>query len=138
MLLKTVQLASGRKMFYPLMTYCYIDLRTSLQSLLLDPDFTGKCVHWKQLKPSDSHLRDVYDGRVWNQFRQYKGNSFLDDDHAYAFMINMDWFQPYKHITTRLVQFILVYLTYPEKHVTNCRTYASLELFLDLMNRNLR
>ena len=38
-LLKSVELASKRKVFYPLMTYCYIDLHTSLQNLLLDKDF---------------------------------------------------------------------------------------------------
>ena len=27
----------------------------------------------------------------------YDGNSFLNGDHVYAFMINIDWFQPYKH-----------------------------------------
>ena len=34
-LLKTVELATKRKMFYPLMTYCYIDLK----QLLLDSEF---------------------------------------------------------------------------------------------------
>lgn len=32
-LLKSIELASKRKVFYPLMTYCYIDLHTSLQNL---------------------------------------------------------------------------------------------------------
>ena len=98
-LLKTVELASNRKIFYPFMTYCYIDLRTSLQTLLLDPDFSKKCVHWKSRPPSGSDLHDVYDGRIWKRFRQYNGSCFLDDDYSYAFMINMDWFQPYKHLT---------------------------------------
>ena len=35
-LLKTVELASKRKVFYPLMTYCYVDMHASLQHLLLD------------------------------------------------------------------------------------------------------
>ena len=98
-LLKTVELASGRTIFYPLMTYCYIDIRTSLQNLVLDPRFTRQCAHWKSLNFSDSLLRDAYDGRVWKRFRQFDGVPFLDDDYAYAVMINMDWFQPYKHLT---------------------------------------
>ena len=44
-------------------------------------------------------LEDVYDGRVWNHFKNVNGSPFLEDDHTYAFMINMDWFQPYKHLT---------------------------------------
>ena len=47
----------------------------------------------------DNELRDVYDGRVWNRFKQFNDSPFLDNDHTYAFMINMDWFQPYKHLT---------------------------------------
>ena len=98
-LLKTVELATNRKIFYPLMTYCYIDLRTSLQTLLLDPDFSKNCTHWKSLVSSGSDLHDVYDGRIWKRFRHYNGTNFLDDDFSYALMINMDWFQPYKHLT---------------------------------------
>lgn len=51
-LLKTVELASARKVFYPLMTYCYVDLKTSLQHLLLDSNFTSQCMHWKLLNSS--------------------------------------------------------------------------------------
>ena len=81
------------------MTYCYIDITTSLQHLLRDPHFASQCSHWKSLSRSDMELRDVYDCHVWNRFRQFNDSPFLDDDHTYAFMINMDWFQPYKHLT---------------------------------------
>ena len=76
-------------MFYPLMTYCYIDLKTSLQHLLLDPNFVSQCTHWKLLNSSGSELKDVYDGCVWNRFKQFNGSPFLDDDHVYAFMIKV-------------------------------------------------
>lgn len=42
-LFKTVEIAGNRRMFYPLMTYCYIDLHTSLEHLLADSEFTKKC-----------------------------------------------------------------------------------------------
>ena len=42
-LLKTVELASGKKIFSPLKTYCYVDLRTSLQNLLLHANFLENC-----------------------------------------------------------------------------------------------
>ena len=82
-LLKTVELATGKRMFYPLMTYCYIDLCTSLQHLLLDNTFTSNCLHWKSLQESSGVLRDVYDGRVWKKFMQNERFS----DNFYAFMI---------------------------------------------------
>ena len=30
---------------------------------------------------------------------EYDGRPFLSQEHNYAFMINIDWFQPYKHLT---------------------------------------
>ena len=94
-LLKTVELASGKKIFYPLMTYCYIDLCTSLQHLLLDDAFTKNSLHWKSRHTSPNVLGDVYDGRVWKKIMDNERFS----DNFYAFMINLDWFQPYKHLT---------------------------------------
>ena len=80
------------------MTYCYLNLEVSLQSLLLDPKFSSECELWKT-RSSDECLKDVYDGRVWKQFMDYKGEPFLRGEQVYAFMINIDWFQPYKHLT---------------------------------------
>ena len=70
------------------MTYCYIDLRTSLERLLLDADFTLKCAHWKSQISSDGSLEDVYDGRVWKQFLQYHDRPFLAEENSYAFISN--------------------------------------------------
>ena len=97
-LLKTVELASKRKVFYPLMTYCYIDLHTSLQNLLLDKDFVTNCNHWKSRTIHENSLCDIYDGRVWKKFLKYNNAPFLEEDHSYALMINLDWFQPYQHL----------------------------------------
>ena len=72
-LLKTVELASGRTIFYPLMTYCYLNLHVSLQSLLLNPTFTSETALWKARQP-DECLKDVYDGRVWKRFMDYDGS----------------------------------------------------------------
>lgn len=68
-LLKTVKLvATGRKIFYPLVMYCYIDLQTSLQSLLVNQDFVAKCTLWKRRNTPSKLMEDVYDGRVWKKF----------------------------------------------------------------------
>ena len=52
---------------------------------------------WKTRQP-DECLKDVYDGRIRKKFLDLEGDPFLNDDHEYAFMINVDWFQPYKHL----------------------------------------
>ena len=97
-LLKTVELASKHKAFYPLMTYCYVDIHTSLQHLLLDESFVKNCNHWKSHEIPGSGLLDVYDGRVWKKFIRYEGFPFLEESYSYGFMLNLDWFQPYEHL----------------------------------------
>ena len=55
---KNCGIGKWKKVFYPVMTYCYIDLKTSLQHLLLDPNFTSQCTHWKLLSSSGNELND--------------------------------------------------------------------------------
>ena len=80
------------------MTYCYIDLHTSLQNVLLNKDFVTNCNHWKSRTVQENSLCDIYDGRVWKKFIKYENASFLEEDHSYALMLNLDWFQPYQHL----------------------------------------
>ena len=43
-------------------------------------------------------LCDVYNGKVWNDFQSYNGRPFLSKPGNLAVMMNMDFFQPYRHI----------------------------------------
>lgn len=65
----------------------------------MDADFVRKCNHWQSRVSSDGNLEDVYDGRVWKSFLEHDSKLFLSQEHTYGFMINIDWFQPYKHLT---------------------------------------
>ena len=94
-LLKTVELASGTKIFSPLKTYCYMDLHTSVQNLLLRAGFLETCNEWRNRTPAENSLSEVYDGNIWKQFTD---NNFLTDKCSLALMLNCDWFQPYKHL----------------------------------------
>ena len=84
-LLKTVQLASGKMIFSPLKTYCYVDLHTSLQNLLLHDNFLEMCNEWRNRTPAQNSLSEVYDGNVWKQFTD---NGFLTDEGSLALMLN--------------------------------------------------
>lgn len=97
LLLKTVEMSSGKKFFYPFMTYCYMGLEVSLQGLLNRPAFFNSCGKWKE-RVEDGILRDVWDGQVWKEFLKYDGEPFLSEDGNFALMLNMDFFQPYKHV----------------------------------------
>ena len=109
-LLKTVELVTKKKIFYPLMTYCYIDLSTSLQQLLKHSKFIEMCQKWRSRKPKVDTLGDVYDGHVWKSFMS-KG--FFNDNYSFGFMLNCDWFQPYKHLQYSVGVIYLTILNLP-------------------------
>lgn len=97
-LLKTVELAGGRTFLYPYMTYCYFSLESSMQMLLDKPDFFSNCEQWRNRQASTEVLQDIYDGKIWREFQSYKGKPFLSESGNYALMLNLDFFQPYKHV----------------------------------------
>ena len=93
-LLKTVHLRSGRKIFYPFKVYCYNGIKSTLQKLLLRPHFYESCSLWTKRTSTQGVLSDVYDGCIWKEFEQ---SSFFESKYAYGLMLNMDFFQPYTH-----------------------------------------
>ena len=97
-LLKTVQLTSGRRILYPFKVFPYKTLSSSLQELLLRPGFADLCQQWKSRSVSTA-FQDVYDGKIWKEFQVVDGVPFLSsvDTLGLGLMINVDWFQPYKH-----------------------------------------
>ena len=111
-LLKTVELLSGRQMLYPFKVYCYQPLMDSLQKLLLQPGFCRMCEHWRK-KAKTTLLEDVYDGRVWKKFQFILGSPFLDVPYCFAVMLNVDWFQPFKHTTASVGVLYLTILNIP-------------------------
>ena len=41
-------------------------------------------------------LADIVDGRVWREFLFVDGKPLLAGERSLAFMLNVDWFQPFK------------------------------------------
>lgn len=121
MLLKTVELASGKIIHYPFLTYCYMGLETSLQKLLLRKGFFQLSELWRNRVVSDCELKDVYDGRVWKEFINYKGTPFFSKPLSLGLMINVDWFQPYKHVQYSVGAIYISILNLPrcERNKTN-------------------
>ena len=42
-------------------------------------------------------MADVFDGKVWKEFLDSDGNAFFSTAGSLGVMLNVDWFQPYKH-----------------------------------------
>jgi len=47
-LLKTVELASGKRFFYPLLMYCYVGIQNALQQIIKQQNFFELCEEWRQ------------------------------------------------------------------------------------------
>ena len=93
-LLREVTTRTGNKKHYPYLVYPFVSLISSLQSLLLRPNFYELCEMWRN-QNDQLFLLDVYDGRIWKEFIQEK--AFLSSRNNIAFMLNIDWFQLFKH-----------------------------------------
>ena len=94
-LLKTVELAGGKRILYPYMIYSYLSIESSIQAMFNRPKFHLECEEWRSRKISSDVYTDVYDGKVW---KEYLRSGFLSELHNLAFMLNFDFFQPYKHV----------------------------------------
>lgn len=88
---------SGRRLLYPLRTYCYHPLKNLLQELLQRPGFKESCEKWRQRERKHGIYTDIYDGKIWEEFQTYHGSGFLSKPFTYGLMMNVDWFKLYKH-----------------------------------------
>lgn len=115
-ILKSVETSTGKNFLYPFLTYCYVGLETTLQALLRQPNFLGTCGQWKHRREG-TLLRDVYDGRVWKEFQNYNDDPFLSisDNSNLALMLNLDFFQPYKHVQYSLGAIYLTIMSLPRE-----------------------
>ena len=114
-LMKSVRCSNGTEHLYPRNIYCYQSLITSLQHLLKQPDFVENCQKWMSQKSASNLYRDVYDGELWKQFQVYDGVPFLSIPHNFAFILNVDWFQPFQHTQYSLGAIYLAILNLPRE-----------------------
>ena len=96
-LMKSVKTPKQASLFYPRLVYCYKPVLQTLQEFLLRPKFFTKCEIWRERSTVDGEYNDVYDGNIWREFLDYKGKPFLSLPFNFAFSLNVDWFQPFKH-----------------------------------------
>jgi hypothetical protein len=96
-LLKEVILKNGQVRLYPKKVYCYNSVVGTLRRFLRRPDFALKCELWRKRDVPRNFLADIFDGNVWKDWQYVEGQPFLASPNNFAFMLNVDWFQPYEH-----------------------------------------
>ena len=86
----------NRISFKPRKIYYYYGLQPALSILLNRPNFLTMCNAWLQKEPEE-YLADITDGIVWKEIM-----SLLSPDRSptniLGLLVNVDWFQPYKHV----------------------------------------
>lgn len=97
-LMKSVELVGGRRILYPFLLYCYLDVEATLQQVLQRANIDKCCEEWRHIQRKEDSYCDVYDGNIWQDFSNYDGSSFLSEPNNLALILNMDFFQPYKHL----------------------------------------
>lgn len=130
-LLKSVEFASGVTHLYPRLTYGYLGLDVSLQSFLLCPDFYNSCEQWRARQCKDGVLRDVQGGKIWSEFLSYDGQPFRSEPGNFALMMNMDFFQPYKHVQYSLGAIYLTIFNHLQWQLQLGMIYLVSQMLLD-------
>ena len=77
LLLKTVEVASKKKILYPFKIYCYQSIKDSLQKLFNQPNFDKHCEHWRTRSSIEGTISDIYDGQIWKDFQTVCDKPFL-------------------------------------------------------------
>ena len=99
----------------PFKNYCHKSIIKSLRMLLARPNFLQNCEQWRQCEVNTELLGDIYDGKVWKEFLDFTSRPCFKNKNLYnfAFSLNIDWFQPYKHVTDSVGEIKLSVLNLP-------------------------
>ena len=97
-LMKKVRSKLGNFFLYPWKVYVYQSLTTLLKKFISNNEFVQQCKKWKETLAEDNDaMKDIYDGKIWKEFQMYDGKPFLKDPNNFALLLNVDWFNPFKH-----------------------------------------
>ena len=97
MLMKTVISANDRKNhLYPKNVYGLKSIKSQLETMLKRPGFK------ELLNKGPNHstcnfLSDICDGEIYRNFKDNYGDLFFHDKCNIGFMLNVDWFNPFKN-----------------------------------------
>ena len=79
----------------PKLVYPYVPLKESVHRLLQKPGIQSQLELWRKRIVPDDTMGDIYDGRVWRDFRDRDNSKFFEQQNRLGFILNVDWFQPF-------------------------------------------
>ena len=114
-LMKQMRSKNGSLFLHPKNLYCFKRLTDSLRSLITRPGFIENCESWRNKRPTGDAMADVFDGKVWKEFLDSDGEKFFSTSANLGVMLNVDWFQPYKHTNHSCGVIYLVLMNLPRE-----------------------
>lgn len=111
-LMKEIISSSGHKKYYPHLIFCFASLKVSLQNLVLYSNFVEECESTRQMFSTVGYS-DVYDGQLWKEFQTVQSSPFLCAPYCYGLLVNVDWFQPFKHSIYSVGVIYIAFLNLP-------------------------
>ena len=112
-LFKAVRSKHGELILKAKRVFCYRSVKKTLQEFLKRPGFSEKCEQYKKCPRDPNFLGDIYDGRVWKNFKSAEGKPFFDAPNTFGCRLNLDWFQPYKDSVYSVGVIYLSFLNLP-------------------------
>ena len=110
-LLRRIVSAGGHSKLYPHKIFCISTLISGLQSLILRHGFIQQCESTRTSVTGE--YSDVFDGDMWKQFQEIDGQAFLSNQNNYGLLLNIDWLEPFEHVTYAVGVIFLVVLNLP-------------------------
>ena len=111
-LLKKVH-RGNNSFLYPIKVFSFSSVADALQQMISRPGFIEK-LH-RSPNFDRNGLSDIYDGRLWKEFRDKDGSLFFTNKRHLGVMLNIDWFNPYKNSEYSLGVVYLAILNLPRE-----------------------
>ena len=89
-------LVKGKLKLKPKKLYYFYGIKASLCAMLLRKNFLNICNEYIRAQRSRSYMADIVDGKVWNELLCTYSTG--DNSNVLGILLNVDWFQPFKHI----------------------------------------
>ena len=98
-----------RDSWVPKRVYCFRSVSSYLREFVKQKDYVKHCNLWRNRSVRPQTYADIFDGEVWKD----NENGFLQNHKNFYGMLNVDWFQPYKHSPYSLGCIYMVNLNLP-------------------------
>ena len=107
----------GKVVYRPIKVYPYHPIISQLAAMLQNNEFEELLNYpYERQCPPDNVIADVYDGRLWNEIKDDRGEAFFAGDKSdvrIGFGLNVDWFNPTKHLQKSIGGIYLSILNLP-------------------------